>query len=109
MSAGDPRISLADVEHVARLARLALSPDEKERMRRELNSILGYIDKLLALDTEGVPPTSHAVPMTNVIDRHDRTVCSRSSCSRSTCSMSESVTPDAASTPSGPMMAYNDA
>jgi aspartyl-tRNA(Asn)/glutamyl-tRNA(Gln) amidotransferase subunit C len=67
MSAGDPRISLADVEHVARLARLALSPDEKERMRRELNSILAYIDKLLALDTEGVPPTSHAVPMTNVL------------------------------------------
>jgi aspartyl-tRNA(Asn)/glutamyl-tRNA(Gln) amidotransferase subunit C len=67
MSAGDPRISLADVEHVARLARLALSPDEKERMRRELNSILGYIDKLLALDTEGVPPTLHAVPMTNVL------------------------------------------
>ena len=47
--------------------------------------------------------------MTSVIDRHDRTVCSRSSWVRSTWSMSESVTPDAASTPSGPMMAYNDA
>jgi aspartyl-tRNA(Asn)/glutamyl-tRNA(Gln) amidotransferase subunit C len=67
MSAGEPRISAADVEHVARLARLALSAEEKERMGRELNNILGYIDKLLGLDTEGVEPTSHAVPMTNVL------------------------------------------
>jgi aspartyl-tRNA(Asn)/glutamyl-tRNA(Gln) amidotransferase subunit C len=55
------------VEHVARLARLVLSPAEKERMRRELDGILGYIDKLRRLDTSGVEPTSHAVPMTNVM------------------------------------------
>jgi len=52
---------------VARLARLALSDADKERMRRELDGILSYIDKLRALDTEGVEPTSHAVPMTNVM------------------------------------------
>jgi aspartyl-tRNA(Asn)/glutamyl-tRNA(Gln) amidotransferase subunit C len=63
----EPKISLAEVEHVARLARLALEPEEKERMRRELDAILGYIDKLRALDVEGVEPTSHAVPMTNVM------------------------------------------
>ena len=63
----DPRISLKEVEHVARLARHALAPDEKERMRRELDGILAYIDKLRALDVEGVEPTSHAVPMTNVM------------------------------------------
>ncbi len=63
----EPKISLADVEHVARLARLELTPEDKERMRRELDSILAYIDKLRALDTEGVEPTSHAVPMTNVM------------------------------------------
>jgi aspartyl-tRNA(Asn)/glutamyl-tRNA(Gln) amidotransferase subunit C len=62
-----PRISLADVEHVARLARLELSPAEKERMRAELDGILAYIDKLRALDTRDVPPTSHAVPVTNVM------------------------------------------
>ena len=62
-----PRISLKDVEHVARLARLELSDADKERMRRELDGILSYIDKLRALDTEGVEPTSHAVPMTNVM------------------------------------------
>jgi aspartyl-tRNA(Asn)/glutamyl-tRNA(Gln) amidotransferase subunit C len=63
----EPRITLAEVESVARLARLALEPGEKERMRRELDAILGYIDKLRALDVEGVEPTSHAVPMTNVM------------------------------------------
>ncbi len=68
----DPKISPKDVEHVARLARLELGPEEKERMRRELDSILSYIDKLRALDTEGVEPTSHAVPMTNVM-REDGT------------------------------------
>jgi len=61
------KISLQDVEHVARLARLELSPAEKERMRRELDGILAYIDKLRALDTSGIAPTSHAVPVTNVM------------------------------------------
>ena len=63
----DPKISLKDVEHVARLARLDLGPEEKERMRRELNGILSYIDKLRAVDTDVVEPTSHAVPLTNVM------------------------------------------
>ena len=64
---GEPKITMRDVEHVARLSRLALTDQEKERMRRELDGILSYIDKLRALDTTGVPPTSHAVPMTNVM------------------------------------------
>lgn len=63
----DPKISLNDVEHVARLARLDLAPEDKERMRRELDSILAYIDKLSALDVSQVEPTSHAVPLTNVM------------------------------------------
>lgn len=63
----DRRISLAEVEHVARLARLELSADEKERMGRELDGILAYIDKLRAVDVSGVEPTSHAVPVTNVM------------------------------------------
>ena len=63
----EPRITLATVEHVARLARLELLPEEQERMRRELDGILAYIDKLRALDTDAVEPTSHAVPMTNVL------------------------------------------
>jgi aspartyl-tRNA(Asn)/glutamyl-tRNA(Gln) amidotransferase subunit C len=60
-------ISREDVEHVARLARLALTDAEKERMRVQLDAILTYIDKLRALDVDGVEPTSHAVPLVNVM------------------------------------------
>jgi len=65
-------ISREDVEHVARLARLALSEAESERMREQLSGILAYIDTLRALDTAGVEPTSHAVPLVNVM-REDAT------------------------------------
>jgi aspartyl-tRNA(Asn)/glutamyl-tRNA(Gln) amidotransferase subunit C len=61
------KISMADVEQVARLARLELSEGEKERMRRELSGILAFIDKLMAVDVTGVEPTSHAVPLENVM------------------------------------------
>ena len=60
-------ISREDVEHVARLARLALTPEELERMRTQLNSILVHIDALKAVDTEGIEGTSHAVPLVNVM------------------------------------------
>jgi aspartyl-tRNA(Asn)/glutamyl-tRNA(Gln) amidotransferase subunit C len=60
-------ISRVEVEHVARLARLELSEADKDRMQGELDGILAYIDKLRALDVEGVPPTTHAVPLTNVM------------------------------------------
>jgi aspartyl-tRNA(Asn)/glutamyl-tRNA(Gln) amidotransferase subunit C len=60
-------ISRADVEHVARLARLQLAEGELERMREQLSAILGYVDKLGALDTTSVEPTSHAVPLLNVM------------------------------------------
>ena len=65
-------ISRQDVEHVARLSRLALNDAELERMREQLSGILAYIDKLRALDTAGVEPTSHAVPLVNVM-RDDAT------------------------------------
>ena len=56
-----------DVRHVARLARLELSEAELERMRAEMDAILAYMDKLRSLDTTGVEPTSHAVPLRNVM------------------------------------------
>jgi aspartyl-tRNA(Asn)/glutamyl-tRNA(Gln) amidotransferase subunit C len=62
----EPKISTAEVAHVARLARLALAPDELERMRGELDRILTYVDMLKAVDVEGVEPTSHTVALTNV-------------------------------------------
>ena len=63
----EPKITREEVRHVARLARLELGPAELERMRQELDGILSYIDKRRALDTEGVEPTSHAVPLVNVM------------------------------------------
>ncbi|MCG8416589.1 MAG: Asp-tRNA(Asn)/Glu-tRNA(Gln) amidotransferase subunit GatC [Proteobacteria bacterium] len=52
-----------DVEEIARLARLELSPDEVESLRTELTAILEHMAVLQALDTEGVEPMTHAVPM----------------------------------------------
>ena len=60
-------IQRKDVEHVARLARLALTDAEIERTREQLNGILAYIEKLNELDTSDVEPTSHAVPLVNVM------------------------------------------
>jgi aspartyl-tRNA(Asn)/glutamyl-tRNA(Gln) amidotransferase subunit C len=63
----EPRITLAEVEHVARLARLALTAGEKERMRSQLDVILAYVTKLAEVDTTGVEPTSHVLPLVNVM------------------------------------------
>lgn len=60
-------ISKKDVEHVARLARLRLTGEEKEKFGKQLNQILGYVEKLNELDTEKVEPTSHVVPLKNVL------------------------------------------
>lgn len=64
---GEPYITRAEVEHVARLARLALTEEELERMRGELDRILGYVAKLREVDITGVEPTSHVLPLTNVV------------------------------------------
>jgi len=54
------------VLHVATLARLKLSEEEVERMVGELSGILEHVDRIAALDLEGVPPTSHVVELENV-------------------------------------------
>jgi len=59
------KISPDEVEHVARLARLELSPNEKEDLTRQMNRILQYVEKLNELDTTGVSPTSHAIDLEN--------------------------------------------
>lgn len=55
------------VVHVARLARLELGEDEVEALSSELSSILDHVDRLLAVDTDGVEPTTHVVPLENVL------------------------------------------
>lgn len=59
------KITVAEVEHVARLARLELSADEKHLFVGQMDAILGYVDTLKALNTDNVQPTSHAVPVEN--------------------------------------------
>lgn len=59
------KITRVEVEHVARLARLELSEPELETFTAQMDAILAYVEKLNALDTDGIVPTSHAVPMEN--------------------------------------------
>jgi aspartyl-tRNA(Asn)/glutamyl-tRNA(Gln) amidotransferase subunit C len=61
------RITREDVEHVARLARLALTPAEVDALTQELGVILDYAAQVDALDTDGVPPTAHPLPLVNVL------------------------------------------
>jgi aspartyl-tRNA(Asn)/glutamyl-tRNA(Gln) amidotransferase subunit C len=60
------KLSKAEVEHTALLARLELSDEEKERLTGHLNQIMGHFEKLQELDTSQVEPTSHSIPVRNV-------------------------------------------
>lgn len=55
-----------DVDHVARLARLALTDEERERFRAQLGLILEHAERVSEVAADDVPPTSHAVPQANV-------------------------------------------
>jgi aspartyl-tRNA(Asn)/glutamyl-tRNA(Gln) amidotransferase subunit C len=55
------------VEHVARLARLFLTDEEIDRMSHELTDILGHAEKIQTLPLDDVEPTSHALPLKNVM------------------------------------------
>jgi aspartyl-tRNA(Asn)/glutamyl-tRNA(Gln) amidotransferase subunit C len=61
------RITPADVAHVAKLARLDLSDDELSRLVVELGAVLDHAADVAALDTAGVPPTAHPLPLQNVL------------------------------------------
>ncbi len=60
-------LTLDEVNHVARLARLRLTEDEQATLTVELNVILGHFEVLQRLDTENIPPTAHALPQVNVL------------------------------------------
>jgi aspartyl-tRNA(Asn)/glutamyl-tRNA(Gln) amidotransferase subunit C len=62
----DHPLTRAEVEHVAILARLALTADEIDALTTELAAILDHAAQVSALDTAGVPPTAHPLPMVNV-------------------------------------------
>ncbi len=69
------RIDKDTVRHVALLSRLEVTDDQVDRAARELDAILGYIEKLNELDLTGVDPMSHPLRLQNVF-REDRPVAS---------------------------------
>jgi aspartyl-tRNA(Asn)/glutamyl-tRNA(Gln) amidotransferase subunit C len=61
------KLSIAQVEHTAQLAQLALTDDEKELFREQLSCILEYAERLQQLDTEAIPPNVTVLPVENVM------------------------------------------
>lgn len=64
-------ISKEQVQHVAELARLSLTEEETETFSQQLSEILNFAEKLNELDTEHVEPTSHVLPIQNVLRDDD--------------------------------------
>jgi aspartyl-tRNA(Asn)/glutamyl-tRNA(Gln) amidotransferase subunit C len=60
-------LTLEEVEHIAELARLELTPEEKTRYRQQLSAILDYAARLQALDTADIPPTASVLPSRSVL------------------------------------------
>lgn len=65
------KITRADVEHVAQLARVGLTNEELTALTTELGAILDYAAQISALDLDGVPPTAHPLPLVNVLRPDD--------------------------------------
>lgn len=64
-------IDRSAVDHVARLARLDLSEEERSRMQVELSAILDHAERIQALDLDDLEPTSHPVPLKNMMRADD--------------------------------------
>jgi aspartyl-tRNA(Asn)/glutamyl-tRNA(Gln) amidotransferase subunit C len=69
------RISLQEVRHVARLARLALDDEELATLAVELSALLDHVDNVRRLDTADVPPTAHPLPLANVFRPDEPAPC----------------------------------
>ena len=65
-------ISVKDVDYLAYLARIRLTPEECERFTRQLDEILGHVQKLKTARTDNVSPTSHALKLTNVFREDEK-------------------------------------
>ena len=64
-------VTLDDVRYVAQLARLRLTRDEEARLVSDLNQMLTYVTSLSELDTNGIEPTTHVLPLSNVFRPDD--------------------------------------
>ncbi len=65
----------AEVEHIARLARLELPVEEKDALTRQLSSILEYVGALGTVDTEGIEPMAHSIAVRNVFGADEPAPC----------------------------------
>jgi aspartyl-tRNA(Asn)/glutamyl-tRNA(Gln) amidotransferase subunit C len=63
----ETKLSRVEVEHIAELAKLSLTGEEKEKFREQLSAILDYAGILQRLDTEAIPPTATVLPLRNVM------------------------------------------
>jgi len=59
-------VTIQDVEHIAELARLEFTEEEKGKLTAQLNSILAYMEQLNKLDTSAIEPLSHVIELSNV-------------------------------------------
>jgi len=75
LSKPDSGLSSEQVEHIARLARLGLTPDDVTRYRDQLRNILAYIDQLNRADTSKVPATAHPLEERNVMRTDEPAPC----------------------------------
>ena len=64
-------LSREQVQHIARLARVGLSEEDVDRFSEQLSEILDYFERLRQVDTDGVPPTAHTLPLHNVMREVD--------------------------------------
>ena len=64
-------ITIKDVEHVAKLARLELTEEEKEKYTHQLGDVLAHVEKMNEVDTTGVEPMNHPIDFVNVM-REDK-------------------------------------
>jgi aspartyl-tRNA(Asn)/glutamyl-tRNA(Gln) amidotransferase subunit C len=64
-------VTLEDVDHIAKLARLEFTKEEKEKFTHQLNEILAYVEQLNKLDTSNVEPLSHVIDLNNVFRRDE--------------------------------------
>ncbi|MFA6422046.1 MAG: Asp-tRNA(Asn)/Glu-tRNA(Gln) amidotransferase subunit GatC [Candidatus Buchananbacteria bacterium] len=61
------KLSIEEVEHIAKLARLSLTQEEKEKYSNQLSNILEYMEKLQSVDTQNIEPTSQVTGLTSVM------------------------------------------
>lgn len=66
------KIDSEQVRYIAHLARLELTPQERDKFSSQLRDILDYVDKLKEVDTKDVPPTSHVFPLSNIFREDER-------------------------------------